>query len=175
MRLVQRDKDRRFPKLNEHFSYYDILYDGRTEKMMQSFAQNRWIFPMTLYFESTSIDKEVIFSLPLPIKEMRSIKKSMYVTTTGWQREYIPAYVLQIENESILKLAFEELFYVAEQNFLFALTNEPSLFYQGYRVTTTSNTVEIITTDYDGQGAVFITMKHSGVMSTIKNRETGNS
>ena len=83
----------------------------------------------------------------------------MYVTATGWQREYIPAYMLQIENESILKLAFEELFYVAEQNYLFALTNEPSLFYQGYRLTTTSNTVEIITADYDGQGAVFITRK----------------
>lgn len=159
MQLVQRDEDKRFPKLNEHFSYYDIVCDGSTEKMMQSFAQNRWAFPMTLYFESTSIDKEVIFSSPLPIKEIRSIKKSMYVTATGWQREYIPAYMLQIENESILKLAFEELFYVAEQNYLFALTNEPSLFYQGYRLTTTSNTVEIITADYDGQGAVFITRK----------------
>lgn len=159
MRLVQRGKDRRFPKLNEHFSYYDILCDGSTEKMMQSFTQNRWVFPMTLYFESTSIDKEVIFSSPLPIKEMRSIKKSMYITSTGWQREYIPAYVLQIENESMLKKAFTELFYLAEQNFLFALTNEPSLFYQGYSVTTTSDTIEILTADYDGQGAVFITMK----------------
>ena len=95
MQLVQRDEDKRFPKLNEHFSYYDIVCDGSTEKMMQSFAQNRWAFPMTLYFESTSIDKEVIFSSPLPIKEIRSIKKSMYVTATGWQREYIPAYKLK--------------------------------------------------------------------------------
>lgn len=157
MRFVQREKDRRFPKFNERFSYYDILCDGRTEKMMQSFAQNRWAFPMTLYFESTSADQEVIFSAPLPVKEMRSINKNIYVTSTGWQREYIPAYVLQIENESMLKKAFAELFYVAEQNFLFALTNEPSLFYQGYSVTTMSDTVEIITADYDGQGAVFIT------------------
>ncbi|MCT6926183.1 hypothetical protein [Metasolibacillus sp.] len=56
-----------------------------------------------------------------------------------------------------MKEAFHELFYVAEQNFVFALTNEPSLFYKGYNLTTASDTIEIVTADYDGQGVIFMT------------------
>ena len=157
MKLVRRDKDKRFPKLGDRFFTYDIISEQRTEKLMQAFVKNRWTYPMTLYIESTSADKEAIMSVPLPIKEMHSIKKIIYVTLEGWQREYIPAYVLQIEDEMMLKQALEQLFYVAEQNFLFAITNEPSLFYKGYSLTTTSDTVEILTADYDGQGAVYMT------------------
>ena len=153
MRRVLRGKDVRFPKLGEHFSVYDIVSDEQTETM----AQSRWTFPMTLYFESTPAEKESVLNVPFPVKEMRSIKKIIYVTLEGWQREYIPAYVLQIEDEMMLKQALEQLFYVAEQNFLFAITNEPSLFYKGYSLTTTSDTVEILTADYDGQGAVYMT------------------
>lgn len=157
MRRVLRGKDVRFPKLGEHFSVYDIVCDEQTETVMKTMAQSRWTFPMTLYFESTPAEKESVLNIPLPVKEMRSIKKIMYVTLEGCQREYIPAYVLQIEDEMMLKQALEQLFYVAEQNFLFAITNEPSLFYKGYSLTTTSDTVEILTADYDGQGAVYMT------------------
>lgn len=159
MKLVRCDKDKRFPKLGEQFCTYDIISEQRTEKLMQAFVKNRWTYPMTLYVESMSADKEAILSVPLPIKEMRSIKKIIYVTPTGWQREYIPAFVLQIEDEAMLKQTFEELFYIAEQNFLFALTNEPSLFYHGYHLATTSDIVEILSADYDGQGAVFMKTK----------------
>lgn len=159
MKLVRRDKDKRFPKLGDRFFTYDIISEQRTEKLMQAFVKNRWTFPLTLYVESTSADKEAILRVPLPIKEMRSINKIIYVTPKGWQREYIPAYMLQIEDEAMLEQAFTELFYVAEQNFLFALSNEPSLIYHGYSLTTTSETVEILSADYDGQGAIFMTMK----------------
>lgn len=127
MRLVLRDKDVRFPKLGEQISVYDIISEQPTEKLMQAFAQSRWAFPMMLYFESTPDEKDAVLNVPLPVKEMRSIKKIIYVTPEGLQREYIPAYVLQIDNEKMLEQALEELFYVAEQNFLFALANEPSL------------------------------------------------
>lgn len=167
MKLVRRDKDKRFPKLGEQFCTYDIISEQRTEKLMQVFVKNRWTYPMTLYVESMSADKEAILSVPLPIKEMRSINKIIYVTQAGWQREYIPAYVLQIEDEAMLQEAFNELFYVAEQNFLFALTNEPSLFYHGYHLATTSDTVEILSADYDGQGAIFMTMKEELIFDNL--------
>lgn len=112
---------------------------------------------MTLYFESYLDEQDALLNGPLPVKEMSSIKKILHCSTKGWQREYIPAYVLQIDNETMLKQAFEAFFYVAEQNFLFALTNETSLFYKGYSLTTTSNTVEVLIADYDGQGAIFMT------------------
>lgn len=159
MKLVKRSKDQRFPKIDERFFIYDIVSDLHTEQLMKSFAQQRWSFPMTLYMESMESDKEAILSVPLPIKEIRSIHKNLYVTPSGWQREYIPAYVLQIEDENMLELAFQQLFYVAQQNYRFVLSNEPSLYYHGYHLTTKSETVEMISADYDGQGAVLLTMK----------------
>lgn len=153
--LVKSLKDVRFPKIDARFFTYDLLSEQRTDMVMQSFIKSRWTFPVTLYIEC--IDD--VRAVTLPVKKIRSIKKMMYVTAQGWQREYIPAYAIQLDDEAMLTEAFAAFFYVAEQNFLFALTNEPSLFYDGYSVTTTSNTVEIITASYDGQGAVLMTMK----------------
>lgn len=75
----------------------------------------------------------------------------------SFHREYVPAFVLQIDNEAMLEQALEEFFYVAEQNLFFALTNEPCLVYKGYHATTTSETVEILLADYDGKAVIFLT------------------
>lgn len=157
MRLVPYKKDVRYLKLGDQFSAYDIVSEEQTEAMIQTFAQSRWSFPMTLYFESYPDEKDAILNVPLPVKRMRSIKKIIHFSTKGFQREYIPAYVSQIDNETMLEQALEEFFYVAGQNFLFALTNEPSLTFKGYHLTTTNEKVEILMADYDGQGAIFIT------------------
>lgn len=156
MQLISRQHDVLWPKLPQ-LSVYDVVDDESTERRMQQFVRNRWSFPMTLYMEAHSSDEETLLNLSLPLQKMRSIKKNLYITNQGWVREYIPAYKLIIEDEEILKEAFHELFYVAEQNFLFALTNESSLFYKGYSLTTTSDTIEIVTADYDGQGVIFMT------------------
>lgn len=157
MRLIPYKNNIRYLKLNDSFSAYDIVSDQQTEIVIQTFAQNRWAFPMTLYFESYPDEKDAILSAPLPVKEMPFIKKIIHFSTKGFQREYVPAYVLEIDNEKMLEQALEEFFYVAEQNFLFALTNESSLFFKGYNLATTSETVEILIADYDGQGAIFCT------------------
>lgn len=63
---------------------------------------------------------------------------------------------MQIENEAALKQAFREFFYVAEQNHFFALTNERYITYEGEHSTVHIKQAEILTTDYDGQGALLI-------------------
>lgn len=156
MQLISRQHDVRWPKLPQ-LDVYDVVDDEPTEQRMQLFVRNRWSFPMTLYIEAHSSDEEALLKLSLPLQKMCPIKKNLYVTRKGWVREYIPAYKLIIEDEELLKEAFHELFYVAEQNFVFALTNEPSLFYKGYNLTTASDTIEIVTADYDGQGVIFMT------------------
>ena len=112
---------------------------------------------MMLYFEVYPDEKDTILNVPLHVKEVPSIKKVIRFTAEGFHREYLPAFVLQIDNEAMLEQALEAFFYVAEQNLLFALTNEPALSYKGYHVTPTSETVEIVIADYDGQGVIFIT------------------
>lgn len=159
MKLVRRNRDERFPKLSAKFNMYDVVGEEPTELLMQAFAQNRWPFPMTLYIESMSSEQEAILNTPLLIEQIRSINKNLYVTEAGWQREYRLAYTVQIVNETMLVQIFSELFYVAQQNYQFALTNEPNLYYHGYSMTTSSETIEILCADFDGQGAFLLTMK----------------
>lgn len=156
MKFVPNKNNVRFLKLDDSFSAYEIVSEQQTPIVMQTFAQSRWTFPMTLYFESYSFEKDEILNAPYPVKEMASIKKIISFSTKGFHREYLPAFVLQIENEAMLEQALEEFFCVAEQNLFFALTNEPYLTYKGYHVTTTSETVEILFADYDGQAAIFL-------------------
>ncbi|MEK4386193.1 hypothetical protein MKZ25_10335 [Solibacillus sp. FSL W7-1464] len=159
MRLVPYKKDMRYLKLGKQFSAYDIVSEEQTEAVMQTFAKNRWAFPMTLYFESYPDEKDAILNTPLPVKEMLSIKKILHFSAKVFQRERIPAFVLQIDNETMLEQALEEFFYVSEQNFLFALTNEQRLIFEGEHLSTNSDKTEILIVDYDGQAAIFITSR----------------
>ena len=157
MRLVPYKKAVRYLKLDDRFLAYDIVSEQQTEGIFQTFSQKRWMFPMTLYFESYPDEKDAILNTSLPVEEIPSIKKILHFSIKGFQREPIPRFVIQIDNEMMLKQALEEFFYVAEQNFLFVLTNEQRLLDESEYLTTNSDTMELLIADYDGQGAIFIT------------------
>lgn len=58
---------------------------------------------------------------------------------------------------AVLQQAFDEFYYVAEQNHFFALTKEPCITYKGGNPTVCTPTAEILLTDYDGQSVFLIT------------------
>ena len=157
MKFVPYKTEVRFLKIDDRFTVYDIVSEQQTPIVMQRFAQSRWTFPMLLYFESHPFEKEDILNVPLQVEQIPSKKKMISFSMKGFHREHLLAFVVRIENEAMLEQALAEFFYVAEQNLLFALTNEPCLFYKGYHVTISSQTGEILLADYDGQATIFLT------------------
>lgn len=157
MKLRAYNRKMRFLQLDESFNQYDVISELEVPVVMQHFAQNRWSFPMTLYFEAYPFKREDIISAPLPVQQMPSEKRIISLSLKGMRREALQAFMVNIENEAVLQQAFDEFFYVAEQNHFFALTNEPCITYKGEDPIVCTEAAEVLLADYDGQGAIFIT------------------
>lgn len=156
MKLVDYKEKIRFLQLDEPFKQYDIVSEMETPDLMQHVARNRWNFPMTVYFEAYG-ETEQILDTALPVKQVSSEKRIITLSLKGVRRVELPAFTVQIEDEVALKEAFDEFFYVAEQNHFFALANEPCITYEGEHPTVHTQHAEILLADYDGQGAFLIT------------------
>mgnify|MGYP003397261572 FL=1 len=160
MKLVDHKEKIRFLQLDEPFKQYDIVSEMETLDLMQHVARNRWNFPMTVYFEAYG-ETEEILGTALPVQQAPSKKRIITLSLKGVRRMEIPAFTVQIEDEAALKEAFDEFFYVAEQNHFFALANEPCITYEGEHPTVYTQNAEILLADYDGQGAFLITNNFS--------------
>lgn len=156
MKLVDHKGKIRFLQLDESFKQYDIVSEMETPDLMQYVARNRWKFPMTLYFEAYG-ETEEILGTALPVQQVPSENRIITLSLKGVRKVELPAFTVQIENETALKEAFDEFFYVAEQNHFFALANEPCITYEGENPTVYTQNAEILLADYDGQGAFLIT------------------
>ena len=162
MKLVDYKEKIRFLQLDEPFKQYDIVSEMETQDLMQYVARHRWEFPMTLYFEAYDFDKEMILKTKsIQVQQAPSEKRIITLSLKGVRRVELPAFTVQIENEAALKEAFDEFFYVAEQNHFFALANEPCITYEGEHPTVHTQHAEILLADYDGQGAFLITNNFS--------------
>ena len=156
MKLIEYKGKMRFLQLDESFKQYDIVSEMETPELMQHVARHRWNFPMTLYFEAYG-ETEEILGTTLPVQQVPSEKRIITLSLKGVRRVKLPAFTVQIEDEAALKEAFDEFFYVAEQNEFFALTNKPCITYEGENPTVYTQNAEILLADYDGQGAFLIT------------------
>ena len=156
MKLVDYKEKIRFLQLDEPFKQYYIVSEMETPDLMQHVARNRWNFPMTVYFEAYG-ETEQILDTALPVKQVSSEKRIITLSLKGMRRVELPYFTMQIEDEAALKEAFDEFFYVAEQNHFFALANEPCITYEGEHPTVHTQHAEILLADYDGQGAFLIT------------------
>ena len=130
MKLIEYKGKMRFLQLDESFKQYDIVSEMETSDLMQQFARHRWNFPMTLYFEAYG-ETEEILGTALPVQQVSSKKRIITLSLKGVRRVELPAFTVQIEDDETLKEAFDEFFYVAEQNEFFALTNKPCITYEG--------------------------------------------
>ena len=160
MKLVDHKEKIRFLQLDEPFKQYDIVSEMETPDLMQHVARNRWNFPMTVYFEAYG-ETEEILGTALPVQQVPSEKRIMILSLKGVRKVELPAFTVRIEDEMALKKAFDEFFYVAEQNHFFALANEPCITYEGEHPTVYTQNAEILLADYDGQGAFLITNNFS--------------
>lgn len=158
MKLIENKSEIHYLQLDKSFKIYDISDEMETPDLMQHVARNRWNFPMTLYFEAYDFDKEMILKTKsLQVQQAPSEKRIITLSLKGVRRAELPTFTMQIEDEAALKEAFDEFFYVAEQNHFFALANEPCIIYEGEHPTARTNNAEILLADYDGQGAFLIT------------------
>lgn len=160
MRLVKMKEKIRFLQLDDSYKQYDVVADQQASELMQQLAQNRWNFPMTLYFEAYGEKDEILATKSVQVQQVPSENKILtFSLKEGIRRAELPAFMVQIEDVVALNMVFQEFFYVAEQNFFFVLTNMPCIKYEGEHPTVQSLDAEIIMADYDGQGALLITNK----------------
>ena len=156
MKFVEHKGKIRFLQLDESFKQYDIVSEMDTPDLMQYVARNRWDFPMTLYFEAYGETEETLGTV-LPVQQITSQKRIINLSLKVVRKVELPAFTVQIENETALKEALAEFFYVAEQNEFFALTNKPCITYDGENPIVYTQNAEILLVEYNGQGAFLIT------------------
>lgn len=154
MKLIETTACTRFVQLTKGYIHYDVVAEQPTKIAMQQLAITRWSFPMYAYFQS--IDEVATTTW---LQRQRASQTYTTISLSGVHKKPIPTYMAQLNDAEALQQLCDDFFYVAEQNFLFVLANEPCLQLEAEPMHMISKSAELLIAYYDGQGATFYTTK----------------
>ncbi|MER2190705.1 MAG: hypothetical protein ABS951_07065 [Solibacillus sp.] len=135
-------------------------YVEETSQRLQQLAQTLYSFPFYLYFESDDDSHEWI--LREGDFDIRYMPSGRTITRQSGRNTFhqveVPAFTVAITDEVLLSKAFAFWFDNAFNNYLWAMTQQDTVYYEnGFAAVDLAKDMTILLTEHDAAGFTFVT------------------